>query len=94
MTWFVYLLECSDSSLYCGITTNTSRRLKQHNSGKASKYTRGRLPVRVVWFREVEGRSKALKEEIRIKRMSTYDKWAIVFWDGTRTHTQRFGTRP
>jgi len=46
--WFVYLVECSDGTLYCGVTTDISRRLAEHNRGTASRYTRGRGPVSLV----------------------------------------------
>jgi hypothetical protein len=49
MSWQVYLLRCSDDSLYCGVTTDVDRRLHKHNQGVGSRYTRSRLPVRVVW---------------------------------------------
>lgn len=67
--WFVYLLRCADKTLYCGITTDINRRLKQHNAGTASKYTRARLPVSLAAFTEVENKSAALKLEILIKKL-------------------------
>ncbi|HEY7426495.1 MAG TPA: GIY-YIG nuclease family protein [Gemmataceae bacterium] len=51
--WFVYVLSSADGTLYCGITTDVARRCKQHNDGKASRYTRSRHPVRVV-YREAQ----------------------------------------
>ena len=45
--WIVYLIECNDGSLYCGVTTDLDRRIEEHNSGKGSKYTRGRTPVKL-----------------------------------------------
>ncbi len=47
--WFVYILSCADGTLYCGITTDLARRRKQHNDGKASRYTRSRRPVRLMY---------------------------------------------
>jgi len=47
--WYVYLLECSDSSLYCGITNDLEKRIATHNSGKGAKYTKVRLPVKLYW---------------------------------------------
>lgn len=73
-SWFVYLLRCADNSLYCGITTDIKRRLTQHNDGVASKYTRSRLPVRVETFCQVENKSKALKLELKIKKLPTAKK--------------------
>jgi putative endonuclease len=66
----VYLLECCDGTYYCGITTDMERRLKQHNDGNASNYTRGRTPVKVLvrtgnWY----SKSMALKLEKKIKKL-------------------------
>ena len=77
--WYVYFLRCSDSSLYCGITNNLQRRLREHNlSKRAAKYTRSRRPVEVVWSREVESRSRALKLEAMLKKKSKSQKERIV----------------
>ena len=73
-SWFVYLLCCADKSLYCGITTDIKRRLKQHNAGTASKYTRARLPVSLAACTEVESKSAALKLEILIKKQPRSNK--------------------
>ena len=69
MTWFVYILECSDQSLYCGITNNLEKRINTHNSGKGAKYTRGRLPVILKKYFEVDSKSSALKLELKIKSL-------------------------
>ncbi len=76
--WFVYLARCSDDSLYCGITNNLEKRFKAHNSGKGSKYTRSRLPVRLVWKTEVGSKSEALKKEYRVKKLSKPLKELLV----------------
>jgi len=77
--WYVYIVECSDGSLYTGITTDVQRRLLEHNfSFKAAKYTRSRRPVHVVWTKEVDNRSEASKEEYRIKKLSRKKKLAII----------------
>lgn len=75
---FVYLLRCADDSLYCGWTTDLERRLAAHRSGKASRYTRRRLPVELAYVAPVAGRSAALREEARIKRLSRAAKLALV----------------
>jgi putative endonuclease len=74
----VYLLRCSDDSLYCGWTTDVELRLRAHNAGKASRYTRRRLPVRLVYVRQMPDRSAAMREEARIKRLSRPAKLALV----------------
>lgn len=66
--WFVYLLRCADDTLYCGITTDVSRRLAEHNAGTASKYTRSRLPVSLENHVTVENRSEASKLELKVKK--------------------------
>jgi len=68
--WKVYLLRCSDGSLYCGATTDLEKRLQKHNEGTGSRYTRSRRPVRIVWSAETRTKSEAYKEEYRIKRLS------------------------
>jgi putative endonuclease len=78
MPAYVYLLRCADRTLYCGWSTDPERRLRQHNSGTASRYTRVRLPVELVWTTEVDDRSAALREEARIKRLSAREKRALV----------------
>jgi putative endonuclease len=75
---FVYLLRCRDGSLYCGWTTDPERRLRQHQAGTASRYTRRRLPVEMVWTKPCADRSEALREEWRIKRLPTAAKRALV----------------
>lgn len=73
-TWQVYLLRCSDDSLYCGITTDVERRLAEHNRGTGAKYTRSRRPVELVYVETVEGRSAAARREHAIKRLSRSEK--------------------
>ena len=77
-TWIVYILECADKSLYTGITRSMKRRLAAHRSGTASKYTRGRRPVRLAYRETHAGRSQALKREASIKKMRRADKWALI----------------
>lgn len=72
--WVVYILECSDQTLYTGITNNLERRLKQHNEGKGAKYTRGRYPVILLKCFEVESKGEALKLEFKIKQLPKEDK--------------------
>lgn len=75
---FLYMLRCGDGSLYTGIARDLERRLAQHRSGRASRYTRSRLPVDLVWWREVDSWGEALREEIRIKRLSRAGKEALI----------------
>ena len=68
--WLVYLLRCSDGSLYTGITNDLPKRLQAHAAGKASRYTRSRLPVTLAYKEPQPDKSRALKREIAIKRLS------------------------
>ena len=72
----VYIIKCSDNTLYTWITTDLDKRLKQHNWEILwwAKYTRSRQPVELVYFEESENRSKATKREIEIKKMKRSDK--------------------
>lgn len=74
---WVYLLRCSDGTFYCGWTTDPDRRLREHQRGTASRYTRRRLPVEMVWRRECADRSEAMREEVRIKRLTRAEKQAL-----------------
>ena len=74
--WFVYILECSDKgkTLYTGITNDLDKRIAVHNAGKGARYTRGRLPVKLIKSFEVLGKSAALKMEYKIKQLSRAEK--------------------
>ena len=69
MTWFVYILECEDGTLYTGIARDVQARFAQHVAGKGAKYTRGRPPRRVLASFECADRSEALRREAAIKRL-------------------------
>jgi putative endonuclease len=75
---FVYLLRCADGSLYCGWTTDPERRLRQHQAGTASRYTKRRRPVEYALLLPAASRSAALREEARIKKLSRTEKLALV----------------
>lgn len=77
-TWFVYLIRCADHSLYTGITNNLDRRCAQHNRGTASRYTRSRLPVRLVYHEQVTSKSAALKRELQIKALTRQAKEQLM----------------
>ena len=76
--WFVYILECSDKSLYTGITNDLEKRIKAHNSGKGAKYTRARKPVCLKYYEIVDNKSLALKREIAIKQLSRAQKLKMI----------------
>ena len=75
---FVYIVQCKDGSLYTGISKDVERRLAEHQAGRASRYTRSRLPVLLVWSRRVPTWSHALREEHRIKTLPRKAKLALV----------------
>lgn len=76
--WSVYMLRCADGSLYTGIAKDLSARLATHNAGKGAKYTRARLPVRLVWSETAEDRSMATKREMAIKKLNRSRKLALI----------------
>ncbi len=76
--WFVYILRCADGTLYTGISNDVLRRLAQHNAGKASRYTRSRLPVELVYQEAQDSRSSALKRELAIKALSREQKEVLI----------------
>ena len=78
MHWLVYMLECSDNSIYTGITNNLKSRLKKHESGDGAKYLRGRLPIKIVYKELFINRSEATKREISIKKMSKKEKKILI----------------
>ena len=75
---FVYILKCADDSLDTGWTNNLDKRMDTHNSGNGAKYTRGRLPVKLVYFESYETREEAMRRESKIKRMSRNQKIELI----------------
>jgi putative endonuclease len=75
---FVYLLRCADETLYCGWSTDPARRLEEHQAGTASRYTRSRRPLELVWTSECSSRSEAMRREAGIKRLSAAEKRALI----------------
>ena len=78
--WYVYLLECADSSFYTGITTDLKRRLDEHNSNdkKAARYTRARRPVNMVYFELCQSRSDAASREYEIRKSPRANKLQLA----------------
>ncbi|MFA5130882.1 MAG: GIY-YIG nuclease family protein [Patescibacteria group bacterium] len=75
----VYIVECSDKTLYTGITVDIERRVGEHNSSqRGAKYTRARRPVKLVYAKKFRDKSAALKEEDRIKKLSRNDKLELI----------------
>ncbi len=75
----VYILKCSDNTLYCGWTNNLEKRLREHNEGhNGAKYTRGRRPVKLVYQESCLTRSDALKREKEIKQLTRSQKLHLI----------------
>jgi putative endonuclease len=72
------MVECSDKSIYTGITSDINKRMDSHNSGKGSKYVRARLPISLKWESDEMSKSSALKEEYRIKQLSRKNKIKMI----------------
>lgn len=79
--WCVYLLLCRDNSVYCGITNDLEKRLATHAKGKGAKYTRGRLPVTLIYAEKAKDKSAALKREFQIKAMPRKQKLNLMVKD-------------
>lgn len=75
---FVYLLRCNDNSLYCGWSSDLSKRVKAHNTGKGAKYTKARLPVKLVYFEVYEDKIIAMKREYEIKQLTKLQKERLI----------------
>lgn len=79
MNNYVYILECSDKTLYTGSTNNIEKRIKEHNNGKSeAKYTRARRPVKLVYVETCSTLSNALKREAQIKKLSRAQKLLLI----------------
>lgn len=81
MEWSVYMIQCSDGSLYTGISTDVERRFSQHVSGKGAKYFRGRQPIGIVYLEKGHSRQSASRREHAIKKMPPAQKRALLAVD-------------
>ena len=84
---YCYIVECADGTYYTGWTTDPQRRVAVHNSGRGAKYTKMRLPVKLVYVEEQPDRNTAMKRELAIKRMGRAGKQKLV--DGMGSHSAR-----
>ena len=76
--WVLYILECNDGSLYTGVTKNLEHRLKTHQRGRASRFTRTRLPVKLRYQESCISRTQALIREYTIKKLPRQKKEALI----------------
>ncbi len=75
---YAYMVECSDGTLYTGYTNDLEKRIKSHNSGRGAKYTRSRLPVKLVYFEEHETKEEAMRREWQIKHLTRQQKICLL----------------
>ena len=81
--WYQYVVECSDSSYYAGVTTDLNRRINEHNTtNKGAKYTRSRRPVKLVYSTEHSNRSEAQKAEAKFKKLTREEKKCKIYGRG------------
>ena len=78
MKHYAYIVECADGSYYCGYTNDLENRIKKHNQGKGAKYTRGRLPVVLVYYEVFASKEEAMSREWHIKRLSRKEKLRLI----------------
>ena len=78
MPWFIYIVRCSNDALYTGITTDITRRLKEHNAKKGAFYTKNKTPVKLVHQEDALNRSAALKRERAIKQLTRKEKLELI----------------
>ena len=78
MSFYVYMLMCSDKTLYTGYTNDVPKRLADHNKGNGAKYTRSRLPCKLVWACAFDTKSAAMKREYEIKQLSRKEKLRML----------------
>lgn len=76
--YYVYILKCCDGTLYTGYTNNIEKRLRTHNIGKGAKYTRSRLPVRLIYFEQYQSKQKSMKREYEIKQLPRSKKLKLI----------------
>ena len=75
---YTYILECSDGTYYCGWTNDLEKRLSAHNNGTASKYTRIRRPVKLVYYETFETKQEAMSREYHIKQLKRKEKESLI----------------
>ncbi|MFN0135433.1 MAG: GIY-YIG nuclease family protein [Phycisphaerae bacterium] len=85
--WHVYIVRCADGTLYTGIAIDVEQRCETHNRGRGARYTRSRLPVRVVYVESSASRGDALRREYAIKALPRRDKQRLVRGRATKRTT-------
>ena len=75
---YAYMLRCADNTIYSGYAVDPEKRAEMHNSGKGAKYTRARLPVKLVYYEEFETKREALQREIQLKKLKRIEKEELI----------------
>ena len=76
--YYIYIVRCQDDTYYTGFTNNIEKRIRAHNEKKGAKYTRGRTPVKLIYYEEFESKTEALKREYEVKKLSRKQKELLV----------------
>lgn len=88
-SWSVYIVRCCDGSLYTGVSNDVAARVLRHNSGRGARYTRSRLPVKLVWRKSVKDKSAALRLEAAMKKLPRAAKVLLLVKASARLRAQR-----
>lgn len=75
---YTYIVECKDKTLYTGWTNDLQKRIKTHNDGKGAKYTKSRLPVRLVYYEVYKTKQEAMRREYEIKQLTREQKKKLI----------------
>lgn len=78
MSWYLYIVKCQDGSLYTGITTDITRRIKEHNAKRGAFYTKNKIPVELVYQETMSDQSQARKREAAIKKLERKEKLGLI----------------
>ena len=87
--WYIYIVKCADKTLYTGIAKDVAGRINLHNGGKGAKYTRARLPVKLVYTESSKNRSTATKRELQIKKLTRKEKLRLIKKDPPKDFNPR-----
>ncbi len=81
---YTYILECADGTFYCGWTNDLEGRLAAHNAGKGARYTKGRCPVKLVYYETFETKEEAMSREWHIKKLTRAEKQMLIDSQGQK----------
>lgn len=90
MTCYTYIVKCNDGTLYTGWTTDLDKRLAAHNSRKGAKYTRNRIPVKLIYYEQYTDKREAMRREYAIKQLTRKEKEALILKKFDNSESERF----